>query len=48
MALDHVREDPRGGDFDKFVLQHETRWIHRLKALTPPGLNEEISFASFL
>lgn len=47
MALDHVQKDPRGVDFDKLVLQRETRWIHRLKAQAPPGLNDLISFAPY-
>lgn len=48
MALDHVREDFSRGDFDKQVLQRETRWIHHLRATVSQGLNDAISFAHFL
>lgn len=47
-ALDHVHSNPRGGDVDKAMLRLETRWIYDLKATVPPGLNDYISYGSFL
>ena len=47
-VLDCITEDPRGGDFDQRVLQRETQWIYRLKANCWPGLNDSLSFKSFL
>lgn len=37
-----------GGDWDRSLLQAESRWIFRLRADRPPGLNESLSFAPFL
>lgn len=48
LALDHVWENPRGGDLDRQVLQHETRWIHHLRTTMSPWLNDAISFVPFL
>lgn len=47
-ALEHVPPHIRGGDIDTILLQMETRWIHLLDAVRFPGLNEYISFKSFL
>lgn len=47
-ALEHVQTPPRGGDRLKLLLQRETYWIHKLDAMRPPGLNEEIDFRPFL
>lgn len=38
----------RGGNWDKLLLQTESRWIFQLRADKPPGLNEQVSFAPFL
>lgn len=46
-ALDHVHTDIRGGSIDGTLLQLETRWIHKLKATIPPGLNNYLSFKNF-
>lgn len=40
--------DDRGGDWDRRLLQTESRWIFHLRADRPPGLNEAISYAPFL
>lgn len=47
-ALEHVPSHARGGNIDTTLLQMETRWIHLLDAVKFPGLNEYISFKSFL
>lgn len=39
---------PRRGDLNKRLLQEEARWIFRLGSLSPNGLNEGFTFASFL
>lgn len=47
-ALEHVPLHGRGGDIDQKLLQLETKWIYTLEATKLPGLNEYISFKSFL
>lgn len=47
-ALKHVPAHVRGGGIDHTLLQLETKWIHNLNATRYPGLNEYISFKSFL
>lgn len=47
-ALEHIPAHARGGDIDQKLLQLETKWIHTLDATKYPGLNEYISFKSFL
>lgn len=39
LALDHIPNNPRGGDSNKLLLQSELRWIFHLNATAPPGLN---------
>lgn len=47
-VLDRVHIPPRGGDWNKTLLQRKMCWIRYLKATTPPGLNEVESFRPFL
>lgn len=47
-ALEHVSTHVCGGGIDKTLLQLETKWIHILNAVQFLGLNEYISFKSFL
>lgn len=47
LVLDRVHPN-RGGDWDKILLQRETRWIVALQATLPPGLNDYISYRPFL
>lgn len=48
LALEHILQDPRGGDWDRCILQRKMRWIHSLRATFAPGLNDATSFKSFL
>lgn len=48
LILDRIHPGMRGGVWNKILLQHEQRWIFRLNETKPPGLNESISFRSFL
>lgn len=47
-ALEHVPESSWGGEWDSTILQREAHWIFNLGATTPPGLNDGISYKSFL
>lgn len=48
LALDRLHQSPQGGDYDKYLLQCELRWISNLNATSPPGLNEALNFKPFL
>lgn len=48
LVLDRVHPNSSGGDWDKILLQKETRWIVALQATSPPGLNDCISYRPFL
>lgn len=48
LVLEVVQPNPRGGDWDRSILQREALWIERLNATTPPGLNESVSYKAFL
>ena len=48
MAIEVVPNHRRGGDRLKHLLQRETFWIFKLKAMEFPGLNEEIDYSPFL
>lgn len=47
-VLEVIPPDPRGGNWDKRILQRETLWIDCLNAITPPGINEVNSYMPFL
>lgn len=40
IVLSVVPKDPRGGNWDKYILQKEIMWIERLGAMHAPGINE--------
>lgn len=46
--LYRVHPGLRSGDWNKILLQKEQKWIYRLQATKPPGLNDAISFRPFL
>lgn len=48
LVLEVVQSNPRGGDWDRSILQRESLWIERLNATIPPGLNESVSYKAFL
>lgn len=37
-----------GGDKNKKLLQRETFWIIKLKAIMAPGLNKELDYTPYL
>lgn len=43
-----VPKNPRGGEWDKLILQQKTLWIERLVTIYSPGLNETQSYKPFL
>ncbi|CAJ0917029.1 unnamed protein product [Ranitomeya imitator] len=47
-AIDQLDLGVRGGDSGKMLAQLECRWIFRLGALSPGGLNESMGFSAFL
>lgn len=48
LILDRIHPNPRGGDWNKSLLQLELRWIFTLRATHPPGLNDAVCFKPFL
>ncbi|CAH2315369.1 Hypothetical predicted protein [Pelobates cultripes] len=48
VAIDHIPLSNRAGDRGKILLNRETYWIYELDTVSPKGLNEHISFHSFL
>lgn len=48
LILDRVNPSGRGGDWDKILIQWETRWIVSLRDTSPPGLNESVSHLLYL
>ena len=48
IGIEHIRPLTRGGDRLRKLSQRESYWIHKLDALNPPGLNEDIEFMRFL
>lgn len=48
LILDRIHPSSKGGDWNKTLLQWETRWIADLGENFFPGLNKQISFRPFL
>lgn len=47
-GIDRVLQDKRGGDWKRVLAQKEVRWIYTLNTMTLDGLNDSLSYASFL
>lgn len=47
-VLDRIHPNAHGGDFNKYLLQRELRWIYNLSATLPPGLNEAFNLKPVL
>ncbi|CAJ0955519.1 unnamed protein product [Ranitomeya imitator] len=47
-AIDQLDLGVRGGDTSRMLAQLECRWIFRLSAMSPVGLNENMGFSAFL
>ncbi|CAJ0930781.1 unnamed protein product [Ranitomeya imitator] len=48
LGIDQVHCGSRGGNAKRLLAQMECRWIVTLNSMAPAGLNEQLSFASFL
>lgn len=48
LPLTVIPYSDQGGDWDRTLLQAESRWIYRYHANRPPGLNDFVSYAPFL
>lgn len=47
-ALDRIHPNIRGWDLDRSLLQREAQLIYKFRATKLPGLNEALSFKSFI
>lgn len=47
-AIERTRQSPRRGEWDKYILQKETQWIHRMRSVSPKGLNEQLTYGYFI
>lgn len=47
-VLDRFHPDPRDGNGDQKILHLVENWIYKLNAASPPGLNDNNCFKSFL
>lgn len=48
VSCKQLRARIQSNGWDRHILQKETKWIHQLAATQPPGLNDALSFKSFL
>lgn len=48
MGVDHFPENVRKGDRQRLLNQQDSRWIHKLQAMTHPGLNDSTDMVAFL
>lgn len=46
--LETFKKDEQRGNIDHLLLQKEAGWIYRLKTMAPLGLNDQLSFCSFV
>jgi len=42
IGIEKISSLRRGGDLDQILLKRESFWIHKLKTLTPHGLNVDL------
>ncbi|OCT77895.1 hypothetical protein XELAEV_18028992mg [Xenopus laevis] len=47
LVLQVVNILPRGGDYNRILLQKEIMWIDRLNSTAPMGLNEHFNYSCF-
>ncbi|XP_056380387.1 uncharacterized protein LOC130275860 [Hyla sarda] len=47
-AMEVIRKSPRGGEWDRRILQKESEWIFRMRSVSPFGLNERLTYSCFL
>lgn len=47
-AFNRIYENPRGGNFNKRVVQRGTQWVYDSRSTVYPGLNDMLSFKPFL
>lgn len=47
-GIDRILLNQRGGNFAKLLAQRKAKWIYILDIVAPQGLNENLSFSSFL
>lgn len=48
LPLERIHIPSRGVNWENIILRVETKWIFKLKAYIPPGLNESILYKPFL
>lgn len=42
-GIELVRPSRKGEDWDAFIFQKESRWIHRMQSIHQSGLNEQLT-----
>ncbi|XP_077105052.1 uncharacterized protein LOC143759233 isoform X1 [Ranitomeya variabilis] len=47
MGLEGINETIRGGNLTNQLLRCESKWIYKLRSLSPVGLNEELLFTGY-
>lgn len=47
-GIDRIEGHWRGGNLKRAISHNETQWIHRLRTMSPQGLNIELDLNCFL